>query len=68
MTDQNKQKPEIYEVTATRAPLTVLSVERTMGELRRGRPVVVCGGGGQAVLALAPEGLTAESLKHVLPF
>ena len=68
MTDQNKQKPEIYEVSATRAPLTVLSVERTMGELRRGRPVVVCGGGGQAVLALAAEGLTAESLKQLQSF
>lgn len=65
MTDHNKQKPEIYEVSATRAPLTVLSVERTMGELRRGRPVVVCGGGGHAVLALAAEGLTAESLKQL---
>ncbi len=65
MTDHNKQKPEIYEVSATRAPLTVLSVERTMGELRRGRPVVVCGGGGQAMLALAAEGLTAESLNHM---
>jgi len=65
MTDHNKQKPEIYEVSATRAPLTVLSVERTMGELRRGRPVVVCGGGGQAILALAAEGLTSESLEQL---
>ena len=49
--------PEIYEVTAARAPLTVLSVERAMGEFRRGRPVVVRGGGGHAVLALAAEAM-----------
>lgn len=53
------------EAPAARAPLTVLSVERALAELRRGRPVVVRGGGGHSVLALAAEGLSRESLSHL---
>ncbi len=50
-------------VPAARAPLTVLSVERALSELRGNRPVVVRGGGGHAVLALAAEALARESLE-----
>ncbi len=53
------------DVPAARAPLTVLSVERALAELRRGRPVVVRGGGGRSVLALAAEAMTPDSLAHL---
>ncbi|MDA0997399.1 MAG: GTP cyclohydrolase II [Proteobacteria bacterium] len=49
-------------VPAARAPMTVLAVERALGELRRGRAVVVRGGGGTSMLALAAEFLNPESL------
>lgn len=65
MDDQNSRSAELYEVPAARAPLTVLSVERAMGEFRRGRPVVVKGGGGHAVLALAAEAMSSESLQQL---
>jgi GTP cyclohydrolase II len=65
MNERSPQSAELYEVPATRAPITVLSVERAMGELRRGRPVVVRGGGGHAVLALAAEAMSAESLQQL---
>lgn len=66
MTDRNEYDTEIYEVPATRAPHTVLSVERATDEFRRGRPVVVFGGGGHAVLALAAEALNTESLDQLV--
>ncbi len=65
MNDRDSKSAEIYEVSATRAPITVLSVERAMGELRRGRPVVVRGGGGHAVLALAAEAMSPDSLQQL---
>lgn len=39
------------------------SVERAMAELRRGWPVVLCGGDGNAVLAQAAEAATQDSLR-----
>jgi len=65
MKSPKSKVPEIYEVPAARAPITVLSVERAMGEMRRGRPVVVRGGGGRAMLALAAEALNAETLQQI---
>ncbi len=56
---------DAFDVPAARAPYTVLSVERTVAELRRGRPVVVRGGGGHAVLALAAEAMTPDSLREM---
>ncbi len=65
MNDKTPKSAELYEVPAARAPITVLSVERAMGELRRGRPVVVRGGGGHTVLALAAEAMSPESLQQL---
>lgn len=39
------------------------AVERAMAELRRGWPVVLCGGDGAAVLAQAAEAATPDSLR-----
>lgn len=50
------------ELPATRVPFTVLAVERAMAELRRGRCVVVRGGGGHAVLAIAAEAMSEDTL------
>ena len=65
MTKRAGDSPELYEVPATRAPYTLLDVERAISELRRGYPVVVRGGGGHAVLALAAETMTRDSIQRV---
>lgn len=39
------------------------AVERAMAEVRRGLPIVLCGGEGAAILAQAAEAVTAESLR-----
>lgn len=62
MADTPKDFQSIRELPATRVPFTVLAVERAMAELRRGRAVVVRGGGGHTVLAIAAEAMTEESL------
>jgi len=65
MTKRAGDSPELYEVPATRAPYTLLDVERAISELRRGHPVVVRGGGGHAVLALAAETMTPDSIQRI---
>ena len=65
MTKRAGDSPELYEVPATRAPYTLLDVERAISELRRGYPVVVRGGGGHAVLTLAAETMTRDSIQRV---
>ncbi len=40
-------------IPASREPVTLLAVDRAVSELRRGRMVVLSGGGGEAVLAEA---------------
>ncbi|NJO56235.1 MAG: GTP cyclohydrolase II [Rhodospirillales bacterium] len=52
----------LISVPATRQPLSVRAVERAVSELRRGRPVVLTGAEGAAILAQAAEATTAESL------
>jgi GTP cyclohydrolase II len=55
----------IVPVPVSREPASLRSVERAVGDLRRGRPVVVSGGGGTAVLALAAEAVTQDSLQSL---
>lgn len=62
MTDSPNDLQTVRELPATRVPFTVLAVERAMAELRRGRCVVVRGGGGHAVLAIAAEAMTETNL------
>ncbi|MDP6573175.1 MAG: GTP cyclohydrolase II [Rhodospirillales bacterium] len=50
---------------ASREPVTLLAVDRAVSELRRGRMVVLSGGGGEAVLAEAAEAVTAEDLTRL---
>ena len=47
----------------SRDPFTLVSVDRTVSELRRGRPIVILGSAGSAVLALAAEGTTPKILE-----
>ncbi len=49
-------------IPASREPVTLLAVDRAVSELRRGRMVVLSGGGGEAVLAEAAEAVTPEEL------
>jgi GTP cyclohydrolase II len=53
----------LIPVPATREPLSMRAVERALAEMRRGLPVVLCGGEGNAVLAQAAEATTPESLR-----
>ncbi|MBL8667676.1 MAG: GTP cyclohydrolase II [Rhodospirillales bacterium] len=53
---------QVVPVPASREPVSLRAVERALADLRRGRPVALTGGGGTAVLALAAEAATAESL------
>lgn len=65
MADTPKDFQTIRELPATRVPFTVLAVERAMAELRRGRCVVVRGGGGHAALAIAAEAMTDDALTEM---
>ncbi|MGB7947477.1 MAG: hypothetical protein WCH75_07340, partial [Candidatus Binatia bacterium] len=52
-------------VPATREPLSVLSVDRVISDLRRGRFVVIRGSGGVATLMLAAEAVTTNSVAEL---
>ena len=56
---------DINEAPASRAPFTVLAVERAIGELRRGRPVTLIGGGGHVYVAMAAETMRPESVEEM---
>ena len=53
---------DIVEIPASRASQALLTVERAISELRRGRFVAVRGNNGSAALALAAEGVTPDTL------
>ena len=58
----NFKKPSM---PATREPTSLLSVDRAISELRRGRIVAVQGGGGIALLLRAAESVTNEALAEI---
>jgi GTP cyclohydrolase II len=49
----------------TREPTTLLSVDRAISELRRGRIVAIQGGGGVALLIRAAESVSNEALSEI---
>ncbi|QLH41189.1 MAG: GTP cyclohydrolase II [Defluviicoccus sp.] len=53
----------VVPVPVSREPVSVRAVERALADLRRGRPIVVAGGQGSALLVLASEAVTPESLR-----
>ena len=57
----NENSFELISMPASREPVSLLAVDRAVSELRRGRFVVV-GGGGVAILVQAAEGITPETL------
>ena len=57
--------PYRHLIPVSREPLSLLSVERAISELRRGRAVAVKGGDGQGALVLAAEAATAERLAEL---
>ncbi|MFB0991066.1 MAG: hypothetical protein QMB78_02440 [Rhodospirillales bacterium] len=50
---------------ASRETASLLSVDRAISELRRGRIVAVQGGGGTAVLMRAAESVTNDALSEI---
>ncbi|CCQ75596.1 GTP cyclohydrolase II [Magnetospira sp. QH-2] len=54
-----------HSIPASRQPVSLLTVERAVSELRRGRMVAVGGGGGRTILACAAEAATPEILKQM---
>ncbi len=50
---------------ASREPVSLLSVDRAISELRRGRIVAIQGGGGTAVLMRAAESVTNSALEEI---
>ena len=58
----------VIAMPASRDPVSLLAVDRCVSELRRGRIVVVRGGGGVAALVLAAEAVTPEALTEIAKF
>lgn len=62
----NGHNPSRYhDIPASREPVSLLSVDRAISELRRGRLVCVHGGGGQVVLMQSAESVTNETLAEL---
>ncbi len=57
---------DVLAMPATREPVSLLSVTRAIAEFRGERAVVIRGGGGNAVLALAAESASAGPLAGVV--
>jgi len=62
MADRQRNFKDIT-MPATREPVSLLSVDRGISELRRGRTVAIQGGDGSALLALSAEGVTDQGLR-----
>ena len=54
---------ELIAMPASREPVSLLAVDRAISELRRGRVIVLRGGGGQAILAQTAEAATPAGLE-----
>jgi GTP cyclohydrolase II len=53
---------ELISMPASREPASLLAVDRAISELRRGRVIVIRGGGGRAVLAQSAEAASPAAL------
>jgi len=53
----------VVPVPVSREPVSLRAVERSLADLRRGRPVAVAGADGSAALVLAAEAATPEALQ-----
>ena len=58
-----RSSADILEIPASRETLSLLTVDRAISELRRGRYVVVRGNNASAALILAAEGVTPDNLR-----
>ncbi len=56
---------ELIAMPASREPVSLLAVDRAIAELRRGRVIVLRGGGGQAILAQTAEAATPAGLEEL---
>ncbi|MBT4889216.1 MAG: GTP cyclohydrolase II [Rhodospirillales bacterium] len=56
---------ELVQMPASREPMSLLSVDRSVSELRRGRMIAIRGHEGQAALMLAAEAVTDADLKEL---
>ncbi len=57
-----------FPMPATREPASLLSVDRAVSELRRGRVIAIQGGNGHPLLAIAAEGITDFKLQELTDF
>ena len=55
----------VISTPASRAPVSLLAIDRAVSDLRRGRFVAVRGGGGVAILVQAAEAITPEALREL---
>ena len=59
------RRPELVQMPASREPMSLLSVDRSVSELRRGRMIAIRGHEGQAALMLAAEAVTDAGLQRL---
>ena len=64
----NKKPFAHLSMPTSREPVSLLSVDRAISELRRGRLIAIRGAGGIATLVQAAEAVTSESLKEINTF
>ena len=62
------QRSHLVPIPASREPLSLLTVDRAVSEMRRGRPVLLLAGGGEAALIEAAEATTPDSLARLRAF